>query len=274
MPKYVDGRLVLDKTLFIMSPPRSGSTLFRNMLNGHPKLYSPPEFYLLSFDTMKQRAMAYKSKKKQYLKKGLIQTFAELYEMSYQDAEVMTKSLEDQDASTIEAYALIQAQIGDRLLIDKTPSNVGHLSNLLMAIERFDKPVFFHLHRHPYSAVDSHLRQTSVQHQADNETFGQVRHRKTQLQAEQTWINCHMHALALQDLVPKNRYIRVCYEKLVENPEHEMRKICKKLNLRFSRGMLNPYKDADKTRETLRKHKGKKKEKRKQKQQQKERTNV
>ena len=171
MPKYIGDQLVLDKTIFIMSPPRSGSTLFRNMLNGHPKLYSPPELYLLPYDTMKQRAAAYRAPSKQYLKKGLIQTFAELYEMTYQEAAALTKGLEDQDASTIEAYALIQSQIGDDVLVDKTPSNVGNLSNLLMAVERFDKPIFFHLYRHPYSAVDSYLRQASRDFKLSKKTF-------------------------------------------------------------------------------------------------------
>jgi hypothetical protein len=253
MPKYIDDLLVLDQAIFIMSPPRSGSTLFRNMLNGHPKLYSPPELYLLPYDTMKQRATA--SRNKPYLKKGLIQTFAEVYDVSYQEAETLAEGLEKQNASTIEVYALIQSQIGDATLVDKTPNNVTHLSNFLMAIERFNKPVFFHLYRHPYSSIDSHLKQTARKFKAKKKTFGKVRHKKFQLEAEAGWLACHMHALKLQDLVPKNRYIQVCYESLVENPEHEMRRICKKLNLRFSRGMLDPYKDSKKMYKAILKNK-------------------
>jgi len=41
--------------IFILSPPRSGSTLLRVILGGHPSLFSPPELYLLSFNTLQQR---------------------------------------------------------------------------------------------------------------------------------------------------------------------------------------------------------------------------
>ena len=41
--------------IFLLSSPRSGSTLLRVMLAGHPDLFSPPELHLLPFSTMKER---------------------------------------------------------------------------------------------------------------------------------------------------------------------------------------------------------------------------
>jgi len=41
--------------IFVLSPPRSGSTLFRVMLAGHPQLFAPPELDLLSFNTLRER---------------------------------------------------------------------------------------------------------------------------------------------------------------------------------------------------------------------------
>ncbi|HWW75721.1 MAG TPA: amino acid adenylation domain-containing protein, partial [Pyrinomonadaceae bacterium] len=45
--------------VFVLSPPRSGSTLFRVMLAGHPELFSPPELELLSFNTLAERRTAF-----------------------------------------------------------------------------------------------------------------------------------------------------------------------------------------------------------------------
>ena len=42
-------------TIFVLSPPRSGSTLLRVMLGGHPDLFAPPELELLSFIGMAER---------------------------------------------------------------------------------------------------------------------------------------------------------------------------------------------------------------------------
>ena len=45
--------------VFVLSPPRSGSTLMRVMLGGHPRLFSPPELELLSFNTLRERRAAF-----------------------------------------------------------------------------------------------------------------------------------------------------------------------------------------------------------------------
>ena len=42
--------------VFVLSPPRSGSTLLRVMLGGHPRLFAPPELELLSFNTLARAA--------------------------------------------------------------------------------------------------------------------------------------------------------------------------------------------------------------------------
>ena len=47
------------RAIFVLSPPRSGSTLFRVMLAGHPELFAPPELELLPFETLADRADAY-----------------------------------------------------------------------------------------------------------------------------------------------------------------------------------------------------------------------
>ena len=41
--------------IFILSAPRSGSTLLRVMLAGNPQLFSPPELALLSFQSLRER---------------------------------------------------------------------------------------------------------------------------------------------------------------------------------------------------------------------------
>ncbi len=47
------------RALFVLSPPRSGSTLLRVMLGGHPRLFAPPELELLEFDTLAERRDAF-----------------------------------------------------------------------------------------------------------------------------------------------------------------------------------------------------------------------
>ena len=48
--------------MFILSPPRSGTTLLRVMLAGHPDLFAASELQLLGFNTMSERIAAYSGK--------------------------------------------------------------------------------------------------------------------------------------------------------------------------------------------------------------------
>src|SRR3979409_2802780 len=43
------------RAVLVLSPPRSGSTLLRVMLGGHPELFAPPELELLAFSTLAER---------------------------------------------------------------------------------------------------------------------------------------------------------------------------------------------------------------------------
>ncbi|OQW93758.1 MAG: hypothetical protein BWK79_09495, partial [Beggiatoa sp. IS2] len=45
--------------VFILSSPRSGSTLLRVMLAGHSQLFAPPELHLLTFNTLAERQSAF-----------------------------------------------------------------------------------------------------------------------------------------------------------------------------------------------------------------------
>ncbi len=48
--------------VFVLSPPRSGTSLLRVMLAGHPALFAASELQLLGFDTMRQRRDAFVGK--------------------------------------------------------------------------------------------------------------------------------------------------------------------------------------------------------------------
>ncbi|MEH1949605.1 MAG: phosphopantetheine-binding protein [Nostoc sp.] len=55
LPPLTSRKERLPGIIFILSSPRSGSTLLRVMLAGHPSLFSPPELHLLPFNTMRER---------------------------------------------------------------------------------------------------------------------------------------------------------------------------------------------------------------------------
>jgi amino acid adenylation domain-containing protein len=57
--------------VFVLSPPRSGSTLLRVLLGGHPHLFAPPELELLTFDTLAERRDAFSGRNAFWLEGAL-----------------------------------------------------------------------------------------------------------------------------------------------------------------------------------------------------------
>jgi amino acid adenylation domain-containing protein len=57
--------------VFVLSPPRSGSTLLRVLLGGHPQLFAPPELELLTFDTLAERRAAFSGRNAFWLEGAL-----------------------------------------------------------------------------------------------------------------------------------------------------------------------------------------------------------
>ncbi|MGH7929984.1 MAG: sulfotransferase, partial [Candidatus Binatia bacterium] len=63
--------------VFILSPPRSGSTLLRVMLAGHARLFAPQELELLSFDTLQDRKATFSGRNSFWLE-GTIRALMEI----------------------------------------------------------------------------------------------------------------------------------------------------------------------------------------------------
>ncbi|MGB5927443.1 MAG: sulfotransferase, partial [Cyclobacteriaceae bacterium] len=80
------------RALFILSPPRSGSTLLRTMLAGNSNLFSPPELNLMPFDTLMQWKEANQGHY-DFLTLGAIEAIAETKNIDELAAEEYLKDL-------------------------------------------------------------------------------------------------------------------------------------------------------------------------------------
>jgi hypothetical protein len=64
--------------VFILSPPRSGTTLLAAMLAGHPRLFAASELHQLGFNTLAERRTAFSRKYSLWLE-GTIRLLMEIY---------------------------------------------------------------------------------------------------------------------------------------------------------------------------------------------------
>lgn len=227
--------------IFVFSPSRSGSTLLRIMLAGHPQLFVPPELHLLYFESLQIRKAALTNELNLHLLNGTIQSIAKLRGCSIQAAEKMMAEYEEQNLSTKEFYGLLQQWLGEKILVDKTPSIAYHVDLLRQAEAQFTNPVYIHLVRHPYATIRSfeNAKMDRLLPFMQSSNFSRREY------AELAWLICHQNILELLQDIPANRQILVKFEDLVSQPQTTIERICNFLNLDFHPDMLEPYKDKD-----------------------------
>ncbi len=224
--------------LFVLSPPRSGSTLLRVLLAGHSGLFAPPELDLLSFNTMAERRAAFSGKFSFWLE-GLLRAVMTACGVSADEARALIEPSE-RDAVPVKAvYRQLQEWIGDRLLVDKTPSYALDPAILARATEDFSSARFIHLVRHPLGMIRS-FEEAKIE-----QTFFRHPHRFAPRQlAELVWALSHQNILAFLESLGGERgrrCHRVSFEDLVREPERTLQALCGFLGIEFDPAMLSPY---------------------------------
>ncbi|HGY55116.1 MAG TPA: amino acid adenylation domain-containing protein [Caldithrix abyssi] len=223
--------------VFLLSPPRSGSTLLRVMLAGNPRLFSPPELDLLSFNTLRERRKAFSAKGLEIWLEATIRAVMETKNCSAEEAEKIMAELEEQDLTTREFYGLLQQWLGgDKLIVDKTPT-YGFDPNILQrAEEDFDNPFYIHLVRHPYAMIYSFIEAKLDQN------FFRYDHPFTRRElAELIWIATNRNVTEFLSKIPEKRQYLIRFEDLLANPKDELMRLCAFLNIPFDDDMLKPY---------------------------------
>jgi amino acid adenylation domain-containing protein len=225
------------RAVFLLSPPRSGSTLLRVMLAGNPALFAPPELELLGFNTLPERKAAFSGRWALW-QEGTIRALMEVYGCDAEEAKQRMEEAEEQELSVQQFYAQLQAAIGDRLLVDKTPSYALDPATLARAEEDFAEPLYVHLLRHPYGMIRSFEKAKLEQ------VFFRPSHPFTRRQlAELIWDVSQENILELLARVPAERQVQLRFEEMLKDPEREMRRVCRFLGVPFHPGMLDPYAD-------------------------------
>lgn len=219
----------LPQVCFIHSPGRSGSTLLRTMLAGHPDLFAPPELELLLFPDMQTRH------------RGLLEGWADLHGLNAavtalwscteEETSRLIQQWHDDNLSTFEVFRLLQDRARPRLLVDKTPSSASVEAALLRCEAWFSEPLYIHLVRHPLASIRSWK----------NSHFEQVLHAPPRSAAEVNWLLSHQNVLNLLGHLGEDRLIQIRYEDLVTEPEKTMRRLARFLKIEYQDSLLDPY---------------------------------
>ncbi len=222
----------VNNVVFILSAPRSGSTLLRLMLAGHFQLFCPPELNLLHHDQLSDWLI---NRLKRFPRSThVIQNLMAI--MGFTPSEV-NYFLDHPEKATIpiaDVYAQIEKSTQKTIIVDKTPSYTKHLFTLQQTEALFDQAQYIHLVRHPYAVIDSFVRHRfhKLINTDQNDPY---------LSAEYVWTQRNQNVLTFKEQTESKRYYLLHYEHLVAQPRETMAGICRFLQISFSENLLNPY---------------------------------
>jgi Sulfotransferase family/Phosphopantetheine attachment site len=230
--------------IFILCPPRSGSTLLRVMLGGNSKLFAPPELYLLQSNDLAERKEWFSGSQRFQLE-GNIRAVMQIKNLGLGEAQTLVQELEERKTPTQEYYRMMQDWLGHRILVDKTPSYAIHVETLERAERYFKDSVYIHLLRHPYGMIRS-FEEAKLEQLWYPRLVGTDEAHRTPCPytrrelAEMIWLILHRNILEFLEGVPRHRQHRVKFEDLVGDPRRATNELCRFLHLEFEPEMLQP----------------------------------
>nr|QEO74122.1 AMP-dependent synthetase and ligase [uncultured bacterium] len=223
--------------LFVLAPPRSGTTLLRVMLGGHPGLFSPPELELLTFNTMDERRAAFSGRDSFWLE-GVLRAVMEARGCTLDEARDLVEACEREGWTIRRFYGQLQEWVGGRMLVDKSTNYPLDPEVLRRAEETFESPFYLHLVRHPYGMIHS-FEEAKI----DQVFFRRPHSFARRELAELIWTVSQRTILVFLETVPAHRQHRLLFEDLVRDPEGELRRLCAAVGIEYHPGMADPYKE-------------------------------
>lgn len=226
--------------VFILSPMRSGSTLLRIMLGGHPQLFSPPELQLLQFDSLKERSAAFTGYER-YMQEGTVRAIMQIRGCDLDAAQEVMEEMEDSAMSVRHFYRQMQDWVAPRMLVDKTPDYAMDLAVLRRAEAFFEGAHYIHLTRHPLGMIRSYEKGRFI---LESPYRGRHDFSARKL-AELTWLISHQNIAQFLTSVPAERQHRVRFEDLTSSPGLEMEAVARFLGLPYDPAMAQPYENQE-----------------------------
>ncbi len=219
---------------FVLGCPRSGTTLFRTMLNTHELLWAPGELSLAHFSTMSERA----SKVLPLLRFSIIPELASRLNQSITRFSKTFIQWEQEGLAVSELYQQLHQADPSRLIIDKSPAYSMQLANLEGIGKQFKNARFIHIIRNPHDVIRSF-----VELQMYKNIRGLFKPGLSPYQmGEIFWTVHNNNIIEFLGTVPNERKCVIRYEDLVIDPEPPLRQVSTLLNIPFDQTMVNPYK--------------------------------
>ena len=222
--------------LFLLAPPRSYTSVICAMLGQHPQMFGLPELNLFNVKTLKElwREVSEEIAPDITRRQGLLRAIAEIYGGEQTQATIVMAIhwvAARQDMDTGEVYKELVERMDPLILVEKSPAYTIHQERMERIFQTFPEARFIHLTRHPITQGRSVMNLNEGIFAFFVESFD-LEGECAILDPQYAWYQIHMNILNFLEKVPKEQYIRMKGEDIMENPEERLREICEWLGVR------------------------------------------
>jgi hypothetical protein len=226
---------VSDPPVFLLSAPRSGSTLLRVMLAGHRRLFSPPELNLLPFADLGERDVALREAAKSLNgcdpREGLIEAVMRLHLETAGRAAARIGRWQSEHATTRAIFDVLRRSATPRILVDKSTLNASSLASLIRSTVVAPGARYVYLRRRPEAVIESLIRTY----------FSKLPIEQAFAEAEILWRVPNENILAFLRTLPTGAATTISFEELVAKPRQELAALCGFLRIPFEDALMAPY---------------------------------
>jgi len=240
----------MKEPIFILSPPRSFSSIVSSMIGQHPQLHAFPELQIFIDETMEEMITRNQERFRRLASAGAIRSIAQVHEQQQTDESCTRAWLwiqKHRHWTSREFFNYLLGKIDPLIGIEKTPVNTWKLSRLQRILRWYPNAKFLHLTR----SVNSNAKSLTefikeqdklLKRKPSNELTGRALSREY---PASVWHICHRNIMTIRPLIKQGNYIRVKGEDLLNQPKTILTLLCNWLNIDHNdtaiEAMLRPH---------------------------------
>ena len=230
--------------LFILSPPRSFTSVTCGVIGQHPEIFGCPELNLFHDETIEELCTGTKKDGTgrspfwgNVHLDGILRTVAQLYagEQTLESIEMAKRWLQVRAKHTTTAvHQELCEKVSPLILLDKTPAYVRRSSYLKRLNAAFPDARFIHLVRHPRGQCESVLAARVGPMAAFFMGLVDSNDKEAFVDPQRAWFDSHIRAMKFLSEIPRSRWIRVKGEDFMRDIEGVAVEICTWLGISTS----------------------------------------
>lgn len=222
----------MNAPIFILSPPRSFSSVVSTIIGQHPDLYCFPELHALYYDTvgsiLDEKSNLGSAK---YAPSGLLRAIAEIHE-NVQDSASCARAwrwlANHRHLTTKDLFDYMCQALAPKACIEKSPPNSINVERMLKLFRSYPNARYIHLTR---SVVGSAI---SIKEFAESQEGRKSRQASKQLKGEKYalyWHKVHGHILKFRSIIPPSNYLMIKGEAILSDPWQVLPQLCRWLGV-------------------------------------------